>query len=192
MKKIQQLSLLLVVIFAFGCEPGPIGPTGSTGPPGPQGDPGVAGEIGIVFEFTNVDFVAPDYEVFLNYPDGFEGLESDVSLVYLLWDTTTDSNGDPLDIWRQIPQSLLTANGLLIYNFDFSRVDVRLFLAAEFSLDQLESIDTDDWIARVVVVPGDFWGGRSGVDQSDYYAVQEAYGLPELPAHADVVSRRPH
>ena len=190
MKKIQLLPFLLLFLVVAACETGPAGPVGPPGPQGAQGADGLPGESGIVFEFQDVDIAPPNYEVFLNFADDFEGLETDHALVYLLWDQTTDSNGDPLDVWRQVPQSLLTQNGLLIYNFDFSRVDVRLFLAAEFDLALLEPIDLDDWIVRVVVIPGDFWGGRSSVDVSNYYAVEEAYGLPELPARTSVISRR--
>ena len=138
-----------------------------------------------------VSFTAPDYEVFLSYTDDFEGLESDVALVYMLWDVQTDSNGDPLEIWRQVPQTVLTPSGLLQYNFDFSMVDVHLFLDAEFNLNTLTAVDTDDWVVRVVVVPGDFWtSGRSSVDHSDYDAVIKHYGLPKLPKHIITKSRR--
>ena len=188
MKHMKQLSLLLLVLFSLSCA-GPEGPVGPAGQNGQNGLDGAPGEIGIVFEFSEVDFVAPNYEAYLNYPDNFEGLESDVALVYLLWDVI-DDQGTLTDVWRQIPQSLLTANGLLIYNFDFTLVDVRLFLAAEFDLGLLQPIDTDDWVVRVVVVPGNFWAGRTSVDHSDYYAVQEAYGLPELPIVHNKVTRR--
>ncbi len=189
-------SLLLgfVVSSCYVEEPYPEryeGPPGPQGPQGPQGPEGAAGESGFVFEFDAVSFTAPDYEVFLSYSDDFEVLESDVALVYLLWDVQTDSNGDPLEVWRQIPQTVLTPDGLLQYNFDFSMVDVHLFLDAEFDLNTLTAQDTDDWVVRAVVVPGDFWtSGRNSVDHSDYDAVIEHYGLPQLPAHDSVKSRR--
>lgn len=190
MKKIQLLPFLLLFLVVAACETGPVGPVGPSGPQGAQGVDGLPGESGIVFEFQDVDIAPPNYEVFLNFDDNFEGLESDHALVYLLWDIIEDSNGDPLDVWRQVPQSLLTQNGLLIYNFDFSRVDVRLFLAAEFDLGLLGPLDLDDWIVRVVVIPGDFWGGRTSVDVNDYYAVEKAYGLPKIPAHTSAITRR--
>lgn len=182
--------LIAIATFALSCTTEVIGPVGPQGPQGPQGPEGVPGENAYVFEYSDVDFLAANnFEVYLDYPADFEGLDSDVALVYLLWDVVTDGDGNPLEVWRQVPQSLLTSNGLLMYNFDFSKVDVHLFLAAEFDLNLLEPIDTDDWIVRVVVVPGQFWGGRSNVDHSDYHAVAEAYGLPEFDIH-DAITRR--
>lgn len=188
MKTMQQLLLAIMAIAITSCVTESVGPVGPPGPQGPEGPVGAPGENAYVFEYTGVDFLAPDYEVYLDYPVDFEGLDSDVALVYLLWDVTTDTNGNDLEIWRQMPQSLLTPNGLLMYNFDFSRIDVHLFLAAEFSADLLEPIDTDDWVVRVVVVPGNFWG-RTSVDHSDYNAVKEAYGLPDLQEHTAVARR---
>lgn len=160
---------------------GPVGPRGPQGPQGPEGPEGAPGESGYVFEWEDINFTAPDYEVFLAYPDDFEPLDSDVAIVYLLWGVET-IDGEDVEIWRQLPQNILTENGILQYNFDFTKYDVRLFLDAEFSLDELTAIDTDQWVARVVVVPGDFWNtGR--IDFSDYHEVQEILGLPELEAH---------
>ena len=127
--------------------------------------------------------------MFLNYPDDFVGLESDVTLVYLLWDVTEDNDGNTLEIWRQVPWTVFTGNGLLNYNYDFSKLDLRLFLTTDFDTSLLESMDTDDWIVRAVIIPGDFWGARLSVDHSDYNAVKEAYGLPEMPKHT-VAKRR--
>jgi len=173
--------MALLVISIASCTTETIGPPGPQGDIGPAGPTGAAGESAFVFEYSNVDFVGPDYDVFLNYPTDFEGLESDVTLVYLLWETTTDGDGNPLEIWRQMPQTIFTQNGLLNYNFDFSKIDLHLFLTIDFDAALLEPVDTDDWIVRAVVVPGNFWGGRANIDHSDYFAVKEAYGLPDLP-----------
>jgi hypothetical protein len=189
MKIMQKLLLVLLTIAMSSCISETVGPPGPAGPQGPEGPVGAPGDNAFVFEYTGVDFLAPNYEVYLDYPSDFEGLDSDVALVYLLWDVTTDNNGNDLEIWRQVPQTLLTANGLLMYNFDFSKIDVHLFLATEFNPDLLEPIDTDDWVVRVVIVPGSFWG-RTSIDHSDYNAVKEAYGLPELQIHSDVIARR--
>ena len=156
---------------------GPQGPAGPQGPVGAQGPQGPAGESAFVFEWENVDFTAPEYEVILPYPDNFDGLASDVALVYFLWDNYETNDGEVVEVWRQIPQTILTDDGALQYNYDFSMYDVRLFMDAEFPLDILGAIDTDDWIVRVVVVPGDFWdSGR--VDFSDYDKVKEHFNLP--------------
>ena len=182
MKTIQQLLMAILVFAISACTTETIGPQGPQGPEGPAGE---QGESAILFEYSNVDFIAPNYDVLLDYPSDFTGLESDVTLVYLLWEVDLDG----LEIWRQLPQTIFTTNGLLNYNFDFTTVDFRLFLTTEFDPSLLEAVDTDDWIVRAVIVPGNFWGGRTSVDHSDYYAVKEAYGLPEMPKHT-VVNRR--
>jgi hypothetical protein len=166
---------------------GPMGPQGPQGPTGPAGD---SGENGYIFEYENVSFTGPDYEIFLDYPEGFEGYDSDVTLVYFLWAVQEDSNGDPLEIWRRLPQTLLIEYGTLIYNFDHTKYDVRLFMDSNFDLNLLSAIDTDDWLVRIVVVPADYWNGRSKVDYDDYYSVKEAYGLPDMNTHESVRVRR--
>jgi len=190
MKTIQQLLFAFLVISISSCISESIGPQGLQGPEGPEGPQGAEGESSYVFEYTGINFTAPDYEVYLEYPIDFEGLDSDVTLVYLLWEVTTDSNGDHLEVWRQVPQTILTENGLLQYNFDFSKIDFHLFITTEFDSSLLQSFDTDDWVVRAVVIPGEFWNGRSSLDFSDYNAVKEAYNLPELAKHEDIHLRR--
>lgn len=187
---LKYLSFFAIIAIIFSsCEgdPGQQGPVGPEGPEGPQGAPG---ESGYVFEWENVNFTSPDYELFLDYPENFDGLDSDVTLVYFLWDVQSDSNGDPIDVWRQLPQTVLHENGLLFYNFDHTRIDVRLFLAADFDMSTLSAIDTDEWIVRVVVIPANYWTGRTGIDYSDYSEVKDAFGLPELNAPTEVPARR--
>ncbi len=188
MKRLKYFIILLGTLFFFGCitEEGPQGPVGPQGPQGPQGP---AGDSGYVFEFENINFTGPEYEVFLDYPNDFEGLASDVALVYLLWGVE-NIDGQDLEIWRQLPQTILFESGTLLYNFDFTMVDVRLFLQADFPLDQLTAIDTDNWIARVVIVPGDFWSSNRMLDYINYNDIKEALNLPDLPAHEDVIERR--
>lgn len=171
------------LVTLFSCyessEMGPPGPRGPEGPPGPVGPQGEPGEIGYVFEWSEIHFTAPDYEVLLPYPSTFEGLDSDVALVYLLWGVTDDGQ----DIWRQIPANVFLDGGdILQYNFDFTKYDVSLFLDANFPLSELGADWTDNWIARVVVVPGAFVDGR--VDLSDYEAVELALGLPDMAGSA--------
>lgn len=160
---------------------------GEEGPPGPQGPQGVPGESGFVFEYENVDFIGPNFEVFLDFGD-FEVLPSDVALVYFLWEVQ-DNNGEPLEIWRQLPQTVFHPSGLLIYNFDFAISDVRLFLEADFPAEFLAPIDTDDWIVRVVIAPGDFVTGNR-MDLGNYDLVKEKLGLPELPIKNSGTKRR--
>lgn len=192
MKTIHIPVILLSVIlpsmlWLSGCVDesiGPPGPQGDRGPQGPKGDPG---ESGFVFEYEDINFTAPSYDIILDYSPDFEGLDSDVALVYLLWEVV-EEDGELIDIWRPLPQTVLHPEGTLYYNYDFTKYNVRLFLDATFPLDLLGAIDTDGWVVRVVVVPGNFWNsGR--IDFSDYNQVKEALGLPELGQH-DATRRR--
>ncbi|MDN5213607.1 hypothetical protein QQ020_16160 [Fulvivirgaceae bacterium BMA12] len=173
------LTLLILSTFAFACtDEVPV-----PGPPGPEGLPGVDGKDGeeaYTFEWI-VDFEDPDYSVLLPFPDDFTMLDSDVALVYALWDTET-VDGEELEIWRQLPQNIFTDDGLLQYNFDFTVSDVSVFLDAEFPLSTLGPNFTDDWVLRVVVIPAQFENnGRLATDYSDYRAVAERFGLTVNP-----------
>ncbi|MEN8249480.1 MAG: hypothetical protein ABFS32_11155 [Bacteroidota bacterium] len=183
MKKIYTILIALITISFTSCFQ-EVGPAGPPGPEGPTGPAGADGESAFVFEYSDVDFISPNYEVFLDYPDGFEGLDTDVSLVYLLWEVVQDDQANDLEIWRALPQTVFTENGFIYYNFDFSKIDAHLFMITDFDPTLLEAIDTDDWIVRIVVIPGDLYtGGRPSIDHSDYSAVKEAYSLPDLPVH---------
>lgn len=179
MKKLIPFVLLLLVFAA--CE-GPEGPVGPIGPRGPAGQDGVNIES-FVFEYA-FSFEAPEYSVLLAYPDGFEALESDVTLVYLLWGQTNEGQ----DIWRALPQSIITNDGLLQYNYDFTTTDAVVFLSSEFDPGLLTPADTDDWIARVVVIPGQFLSGgkMSNVDLTDYNAVAAAMEFADEPVQVKV------
>ena len=190
MKSLINVLLIVMMTSAVSCINDNVGPTGPMGPAGPQGNDGPKGESGYVFEFEQVNFTGPEFEVFLPFPDDFETLSSDVALVYMLWDVVV-VDGVDTEVWRQIPQTILTNDGMLQYNFDFSMVDVRLFLDAEFDLNLLGAIDTDDWVVRVVIVPGDFWNSsRLNANEMNYDDVKEMLGLPELATPNSLVKRR--
>lgn len=170
MKKLYTL-LLLSGIFFIGCESPIPGPAGRDGYDGHDGIDGVNGEESFVFEYE-LSFTAPEYSALLNLPNTFTMLESDVMLVYFLWKVTDDGT----EIWRALPQTLFFTDGILHYNYDFTRFDATVFLDGTVNLDGLGAIYTDNWIARVVVVPAQF-SGR--IDYSDYDAVKEAFNLSE-------------
>lgn len=174
-------TLLILALFTFACDDEVPGPQG---PPGPKGDPGIDGEEAYTFEWE-ADFVDPEYRVLLSFPENFSMRESDVVLVYALWEVET-VNGQDLEIWRQLPQSILTEEGLVQYNFDFTISDVEVFIEAEFSPSTLGPDFTDDWLLRAVVIPAQFEeNGRFVTDYSDYRAVVERFGLTDAPPVAD-------
>ena len=177
MKRLYIL-LAIVTLGLSGCyyDRGPRGYDGR------DGIDGVDGEESFVFEYE-FSFTAPDYSILLNLPNTFTMLDSDVALVYLLWEVENDGT----EIWRALPQTLYFSDGALVYNYDFTKFDVSVFLDGTVNFDGLGANTTDNWIARVVVVPGQF-AGR--IDYSDYEAVKSQFNLsPSKLATRDYQSR---
>ncbi|MFK2820879.1 hypothetical protein U0L90_12185 [Flavobacteriaceae sp. LMIT009] len=155
------LSLFTVfALFFIACE-------GPQGPPGFDGLDGLDGLDGAIIASSafeiEIDFNdANNYEFIEAY--GFEVLPSDVTLVYILWET---DNGQ--DIWRLMPQTTyLNDNSTLVYNFDFTQDDVRFFLDGTTDFSTLDDVWTQGQVFRVVVVPAD---NIDGIDVSDINAV---------------------
>lgn len=148
MKKI--LSILALSTFLFpACE-------GDPGIPGPQGNDGgliVSSAFEIVVDFNQGN----DFQFIEPY--GFQVFPSDVTLVYILWDTINGQN-----VWRLLPQTVQFENGSLIYNFDFTQQDVAFFLEGTTNLTTLDDVWTQNQVFRVVVVPAD---NVDGVDISN-------------------------
>ena len=174
------ISLFALLLFN-ACE-------GPQGDPGPQGPPGEPAEVGFVMQWSGFDFTASnDYRVLLEFSEftlngeAFQALEDEVVLVFLDWSSPTDD----VTIWRSLPQTLIVEEGLLQYNYDFSRFDVEIFLDADFDLSTLPADDTDNWRARVVVLPAEaldseiIIGGRKATTEWDYETLVEKFGLPE-------------
>lgn len=188
---VLRLPLFLLFVLSIACEgpqgpPGPSGPQGNPGQKGPEGAPGPAGPVGTVYEYENVDFQAPDYSVFIDFPEDF--YSSDVVLVYYLFAQETDENtGEVFDIWRLLPQSRFTPHGELIYNFQHTFLDVEIFLEADFDITKanLGPDYLNDWDVRVVILPAGYGanarGGANLADYSDYEKVKKQYNLPDKP-----------
>lgn len=165
MKKLFALMLLGGFAFLHAC----VGPVGPPGPPGPRG---LDGEVilGEAFEVDANFTAANDYtEEFILNPPIFE---SDVVLVYIRWETL---NGNT--IWRLLPQTVFFDEGVLVYNFDFSRVDFALFLETTFDPALLGNDWTRNQKFRIVILPAEF--GSAKIDLQDYDGVMNLLGLSE-------------
>ena len=125
--------------------------TACTGDQGPPGFDGFDGGLIVASAFEiEVDFTVANNFEFVE-PYGFDVLPSDVTLVYIEWET---DNGAP--IWRLLAQNEFFDDGsILTYNFDFTQDDVRLFLDGTTDLNILGDVWTQDQVFRVVVVPAD-------------------------------------
>ena len=147
MKKLYTLSLLALILIS--CE----GTVGPPGPPGPSGAPGQDGTglLGLVFEVEVDLFAGNNFEYFVEIPSEIEVFESDVVMVYRLMGVFEGS-----DIWEPLPQTIFRDSGILLYGFDYSIYDVRLFLDGTADFDRLDPVDTDNLIYRIAVIPADF------------------------------------
>ena len=145
MKKITFLALLLVAIIGLSsCE----------GDKGEQGESGV-NILGSTAEFT-VDFNDSNEFYYEFADDGIEVFESDAVLVYRSEEFIDDASG-PIDVWKQMPQTVYFDNGdQLVYNFDHTFFDVRIFLDGNIDLNTISTDYYQNQLFRVVVVPSDF------------------------------------
>lgn len=100
---------------------------------------------------------------------------TDHVLVYRLWGTTDSGK----DVWRLIPNVVyLQGNEEIIYNFDHSQADIRLFLDPSFDLMLLNAQEQQsllvNQIFRVIVLEGTF---NAKMDFSDYEKTIKYLGL---------------
>ena len=165
MKRLLPLFTVFALVFT-SCE-GPQGPPGFDGLDGLDGEIIASSAFEIVIDFNTVN----DLEYIEAY--GFNVLPSDVTLVYILWDT---QNGQ--DIWRLMPQTVYFDDDTnLVYNFDFTQDDVRFFLDGTTDFSTLDDVWTQDQVFRVVVVPAD---NVDGIDVSDINAVMNLIDIQSI------------
>ncbi len=175
MRKISIVLGALLSLFIISCE-GPVGPPGFDGLDGLDGQDGI-NILGSVIDIEG-DFIAEDYNIFYEFPQTVEVFESDVVLVYILWEQTEDGNGEAVDVWRLLPQTRFLNQGLLQYNFDYTFFDVTIYLEADFDRSTLLPADTDNQIFRIAVLPAEFAAG-SRLDRSNVKAVMNTLGVTE-------------
>lgn len=147
MKKMTKFLFSSIAFFLLlsGCgEQGPVGPQGPEGPAGPNILP-------TSFEFEVDLNQSNDFSFVQGIPSGIDVLNQDVMLVYVFEDYIEE---DDLDVWRKLPLTEFNDNGTLLYDFDFTRIDVRVFLDANYTLGP--SDEFQDLLIRAVHVPADF------------------------------------
>jgi len=140
---LQKLGLLSLVLVFISCQ-GETGPVGPEGPPGPVGS---AYEVQASFDEEN------NYSVISAFPDNIEVLDSDIVVVYLLWEVDQSTGND---VWQQLPVSVFFDDGELQYAFDHTLADVQLFLTGDTDLSTVGDEFTQDQIFRVAILPVDY------------------------------------
>ncbi|MDF4204668.1 collagen-like protein [Maribacter sp. SA7] len=178
MRKLNLFIGALAALFIISCE-GPQGPSGFDGFDGLDGLDGADGVniLGQVVDIEGTFTLDNDYSIFYEFPQTVEVFETDVVLVYMLWDVTEDSNGESVDIWRLMPQTRILDQGLLQYNFDYTFLDVSIFLESDFDLATLQPGDTDNQIFRIAVLPAESTTGK--LDTSNINSVMAHLGVTE-------------
>ena len=184
MKTITHLVLLFAAIMFAACE-------GPQGPPGPPGQPGPNGEDGglllpSVFEIVGDFLPENNYQLYFEFPNTIEVFESDVILVYILWSVEENANGDPIDVWRLLPQTVvLPDNTILQYNFDHTFADVQIFLEGNTNFDDLRPEEALDQVLRIVVLPADYAAQKS-LEIDDYNLMLNSLGINPALVQPDV------
>jgi hypothetical protein len=172
-------SLIAIAFLFISCE-GPQGPPGFDGANGLNGGEVLAQS----FEVT-VDFVAPDYENIIQFPNNRDIQADDMTLIYILWDEVPGNNGGTVDVWRLLPQTVYTSFGEFQYNYDATNGDARIFLDAPSSFDfnNLSAADLNNQTFRIVVLPVEHQNNPL-LDITDYNSVMNLAGL----SNSDIIT----
>ena len=123
---------------------------GPEGPPGPQGPPGPE-ILPATFEFNATLLPSNGFEFYQDIPQSIEVLESDVVLAFVLEEYISE---DDLEVWRQLPITDFNERGSVIFDFDFTLVDLRVFLYANYPLSFSDGYE--DVLIRAVHIPANF------------------------------------
>lgn len=173
MKKIYLVFFMIGAMGFFACE-GPEGPPGIDGMDGRDGVDGVDGEDGGLF-LSSVLEAEVTFNAENNYQAGFnlEINEDDNLLIYIALGLDQEENV----VWMPLPQTFFTEEGMVLYNFYFTKTYFSIFLDST-SPDELGGNWTSGYF-RIVVVPGVYAGSGERIDYSDYHAVMEWLGKEE-------------
>jgi len=165
-KSIGIFSIFAVILFT-ACE--------EQGPPGPPGMDGVS-FLGKIFEIEG-DFTSQNnYELFYEFPSDFEIYDTDIVMVYILWELVDGSDGGTVDVWRPLPQTIVLNEGILQYNFDYTFADVRIFLDGDIDFSTLLPAEKDGQVFRIAVFPAEF-AENNFVDVNNLNSVMEYFGM---------------
>ncbi len=152
------------------------------GIPGRDGIDGIDGKDGVnilgsAFEIEG-DFTEDnDWMLYFKFPNTLKVYESDIVLVYILWEQTA-VGGKDLDVWRLLPQTIILDEGILQYNYDFTMVDVQIFLSGTIAFNTLLPAESQNQVFRIVVMPADFAMDFS-LDLTDYNMVMKSLNLQD-------------
>lgn len=176
MKTMKAMILMAAMALLTACvgEPGMDGRDGLDGKDGKDG----VNILGTAFEIEGDFTAANDYMLYFKFPNTIEVFQSDIVLVYILWETVTGSDNKPLDVWRLLPQTVVLNEGLLQYNYDFTQFDVQVFLGGNVDFTTLLPAEWENQVFRIVVMPADFATDLS-LDLTNYNLVMKSINLQD-------------
>jgi hypothetical protein len=148
MRRITQIVFLLSFALLVSCR-------GEQGRPGEDGLDGTS-LLGSVFEIEGDFLPENDFRLSFEFPTTVEVYESDIVLVYILWEQAEGNNGQMMDVWRMLPQTVILDEGILQYNFDHTVADVQIFLEGTINFDDLLPAEALGQVFRIVLLPADF------------------------------------
>ncbi len=170
MKTITKFLFIISIAIFSACE-GPMGPPGYDGKDGEDG----TSLLGTIFE-TTVDFTPENgYSTLFEYPNDFEIYDSDIVMVYILWEQVETNNG-VLDVWRALPQTVFLQEGVIQYNFDYSVGDVKIFI--EETVGNLLPGETENQTFRIAVIPAIEYENKS-IDLQNFNSVLKSLNLSD-------------
>jgi hypothetical protein len=147
--------------------------------------------IGSVFEIKGDFTQSNDWKLYYKFPATFQVFETDVVLVYILWDQVTDKFGKVQDVWRLLPQTVVLKEGILIYNFDYTLNDVEVFLGGTMDFNKLLPAESKDQVFRIVVLPADF-AMQNSINLNNFDVVMKSLGTqPESIKRMDLTEPKP-
>lgn len=139
----KRIITIFLMLFVVSCQ-GERGPAGPQGPPGPVGQ---AYEVQVSFNESN------SYSFISEFPGNLEVLDTDIVMVYLLWEVDQDTGND---VWQPLPVSVFFDDGELQYAFDHTVADVQLFLTGDKDLETVGDAFTQNQVFRIVILPADY------------------------------------
>jgi len=177
MKKVTLLLGAFLTLFMVSCEVNGIdGRDGFDGLDGRDGIDGQDAPLPKVIDVEGTFTLDNDYGIRHTFDNTIEVLPTDVVLVYLLWDQAEATDGSAIDIWRLLPQTRILDQGILMYNYEHTFVDVDIFLEADFDLGTLTAGDTENQIFRIAVLPAETTG-KSSLDRTNIDSVMAYLGV---------------
>ncbi|NGP88942.1 hypothetical protein [Fodinibius halophilus] len=159
----RKATAIFVLLFVISCS-------GAEGPAGPQGPQGPAS--GKVYEINRSFTESNNYTVFSEFPDDITVLESDIVMVYLLWEIDPETGND---VWQPLPVSVFFDNGELQYGFDHTLADAKIFLTGDVDLSTVGDEFTKDRKFRIAILPADYVQSKK-VDVSNMEDVVNTVG----------------